>query len=96
MDTERPAGFAWRAVARSGVVLPNVSVYAYTAREMARRLACSSDDVHATVDRLGIPYDIRDGVNKHGEPIVRRVYLKAPVDEFFLEWGRVAARKAKD
>lgn len=67
---------------------------AYTKRALARVLACKTDDAYSTADRRGIPYDERHGVDKDGKPIVRRVYLKAAVDEAVLEWGRIAARRA--
>lgn len=70
------------------------SAHAYTVRALARLLRCSDHDVHATVDRLGLPYDERHGVNKDGDPIVRRVYLKAPVDAALDELGRRSVRGA--
>lgn len=66
---------------------------AYTVRQLARELACSHDDVHATADRLRLPYDVRHGVSKAGKPIVRRVYLRVPVDAALDEIGRQNVRR---
>lgn len=70
------------------------SEHAYTVRTLARILRCSDRHVHATADRLGLPFDERHGVDKDGRPIVRRVYLKAPIDAALDERGRLAARRA--
>ena len=67
---------------------------AYTARQLARQLACSDKAVHETADRLHLPYDVRHGVDKTGAPIVRRVYLRAPVDAALDEIGRQKIRGA--
>lgn len=67
---------------------------AYTKRQMARKLHCDDKKVDAEADALGIPYRIREGVRGDGEPFTYRTYFKATVDEFFLELGRVGARRA--
>jgi hypothetical protein len=69
-----------------------MSARTYTVRELARELACSERDVHATADRLNLPYDLRHGVNRKGEPIARRVYLRALVDPALDERGRRSQR----
>jgi hypothetical protein len=69
-----------------------VSARTYTVRELARELAVSERDVHATADRLNLPYDLRHGVNRKGEPIARRVYLRALVDPALDERGRRSQR----
>jgi hypothetical protein len=69
-----------------------MSARTYTVRELARELAVSERDVHATADRLNLPYDLRHGVNRKGEPIARRVYLRALVDPALDERGRRSQR----
>jgi hypothetical protein len=69
-----------------------MSARTYTVRELARELAVSERDVHATADRLNLPYDLRHGVNRKGEPISRRVYLRALVDPALDERGRRSQR----
>jgi hypothetical protein len=66
---------------------------AYTVRELGRLLAVSNAQVHATADRLHLPYDIRHTVNRHGQPIVRRVYLRTPIDAALDEMGRHPQRR---
>lgn len=61
---------------------------AYTVRQLARVLRVSNNLVHSTADRLGLPFDERDGVDKDGNPIKRRVYLRVPVDAALDEIGR--------
>jgi hypothetical protein len=61
-------------------------------RQLARELACSDKDLHATADRLKLPYDVRHGVDKGGAAIVRRVYLRVPVDAALDEIGRQSVR----
>jgi hypothetical protein len=67
---------------------------AYTKRTLARALRVDANNVYETADRLGLPYDERHGVSKDGTPIVRRVYLTAPVDAALDEIGRQSARRA--
>lgn len=67
---------------------------AYTVRELARLLRCTDKAVHKTADRLRLPYDTREGVDKNGRPIVRRVYLRTPIDAALDEIGRQKVRGA--
>jgi hypothetical protein len=68
--------------------------HAYTVRQLGRLLRVDDRKVHATADRLGLPFDERHGVDKNGNPIVRRVYLRVSVDAALDERGRLAARRA--
>lgn len=65
-----------------------------TVKQLASLLSCRHGDVHATADRLGIPFDLRYGVDQHGDPIARRVYLRAAVDAALDEIGRQKVRGA--
>jgi hypothetical protein len=69
-----------------------MSAHIYTVKELARILAVSDNELHATADRLNLPYDLRHGVNRKGEPIARRVYLRALVDPALDERGRRSQR----
>lgn len=66
---------------------------AYTVRELARRLRVDDRKVHAEADRLNLPHIDRDGVDKDGQAIVRRVYLRVPIDAALDEMGRQSQRK---
>jgi hypothetical protein len=66
----------------------------YTVVQLAKLMSCQQRHVHATADRLRLPYDRREGVDKNGNPIVRRVYLKAPIDAALDEMGRSSQRGA--
>lgn len=67
---------------------------ALTKRQLARVLACKTDDAYTVADRFGIPYDERHGVDSNGRAIVRRVYSKVVVDAALDERGRLGARRA--
>jgi hypothetical protein len=71
-----------------------VNTNRFTVDELARELAVNRGRVHDEADKLGLPYLTRDGVDKHGNPIVRRVYLRKPILAALDEMGRNSQRVA--
>lgn len=65
-----------------------------TVTELATELSCRKEKVHEEADRLGLPHVVRHGVNGRGEPIVRRVYLRKPIEAALDEMGRKSQRVA--
>lgn len=66
----------------------------FTKRELARRLCCGPNKVYEVADQRGIPFDVAHGVSGDGQPLERRRYDRAAVEEYLMERARVAARRA--